>query len=105
MKGENMEYINNISSGKVIVHDIEKEKVDFAYRSHLKWSKISITERIKYIFKLEDVNAGNIEINSSVAAPIALYPFAGYKDSLFGDLHAQTYVMFYTDNKVVINRW
>ena len=57
---------------------------------------------------LENVNAGNIGINIGVAAPIAFYPFAGYKDSFFGDLHAQggpDHVMFYTDSKVVIKRW
>ena len=59
----------------------------------------------KYI---EGVQAGNIGVNIGVAAPIAFYPFAGYKDSFFGDLHAQggpDHVMFYTDSKVVIKRW
>ena len=59
----------------------------------------------KYI---EGVQAGNIGVNIGVAAPIAFYPFAGYKDSFFGDLHAQggpDHIMFYTDSKVVIKRW
>ena len=59
----------------------------------------------KYI---ENVEAGNIGVNIGVAAPIAFYPFAGYKNSFFGDLHAQggpDHVMFYTDSKVVIKRW
>jgi len=46
MKGENMEYINNISSGKVI-HDTDKE-AGFAYDLYLKWPKIPV-ERISFV--------------------------------------------------------
>ncbi|MFG1389862.1 CoA-acylating methylmalonate-semialdehyde dehydrogenase [Acidiplasma aeolicum] len=56
----------------------------------------------------EEVQAGNIGVNIGVAAPIAFYPFAGYKNSFFGDLHAQggpDHVMFFTDSKVIIKRW
>jgi malonate-semialdehyde dehydrogenase (acetylating)/methylmalonate-semialdehyde dehydrogenase len=51
--------------------------------------------------------AGNIGINLGVAAPIAYFPFSGWKDSFFGDLHGQgrDAVEFYTDKKVVIERW
>jgi len=51
--------------------------------------------------------AGNIGINVGVAAPIAFFPFSGWKDSFFGDLHAQGRdgVDFYTDKKVVVERW
>jgi malonate-semialdehyde dehydrogenase (acetylating)/methylmalonate-semialdehyde dehydrogenase len=51
--------------------------------------------------------AGNIGINVGVAAPIAFFPFSGWKDSFFGDLHAQGRdgVEFYTDKKVVVERW
>ncbi|MGH9475672.1 MAG: CoA-acylating methylmalonate-semialdehyde dehydrogenase [Terriglobales bacterium] len=51
--------------------------------------------------------AGNIGINLAVAAPMAYFPFTGWKDSFFGDLHAQgrDAVEFYTDKKVVIERW
>ena len=54
------------------------------------------------------VEAGNIGVNIGVAAPIAYYPFGGFKKSFFGDLHAQggkDHVMFYTDSKVIIRRW
>ena len=43
-----------------------------------------------------------------MAAPIAFYPFAGMKDSFFGDLHAQggdDHIYFYTERKIVISRW
>ncbi len=54
-----------------------------------------------------EANAGNIGINIGVAAPMAYYPFSGWKDSFFGDLHAQGHhaVEFYTQTKVVIERW
>jgi malonate-semialdehyde dehydrogenase (acetylating)/methylmalonate-semialdehyde dehydrogenase len=51
--------------------------------------------------------AGNIGINIGVAAPMAYFPFSGWKNSFFGDLHAQGRdgVEFYTDKKVVVERW
>jgi malonate-semialdehyde dehydrogenase (acetylating)/methylmalonate-semialdehyde dehydrogenase len=54
-----------------------------------------------------EVNAGNVGINVGVAAPIAFFPFSGWGESFFGDLHAQAHhgVEFYTQTKVVIERW
>lgn len=54
-----------------------------------------------------DVEAGNIGINLGVAAPMAFFPFSGWKDSFFGTLHAQGRhaVEFYTQTKVVVERW
>jgi len=51
--------------------------------------------------------AGNIGINIGVAAPMAYFPFSGWKDSFFGVMHAQgrDAVEFYTEKKVVIERW
>jgi len=51
--------------------------------------------------------AGNIGINIGVAAPMAYFPFSGWKDSFFGVQHAQgrDAVEFYTEKKVVIERW
>src|SRR5271157_2447507 len=51
--------------------------------------------------------AGNIGINIGVAAPMAYFPFNGWKDSFFGILHAQgkDAVEFYTESKIVIERW
>ena len=53
------------------------------------------------------VDAGNVGINVGVAAPMAYFPFSGWKDSFFGDLHAQGAhgVEFYTQTKVVVERW
>lgn len=54
-----------------------------------------------------EVNAGNIGVNVGVAAPMAFFPFSGWKESFFGDLHAQGRhaVEFYTRTKVVVERW
>ena len=53
------------------------------------------------------VKAGNVGINLGIAAPMAYYPFSGWGDSFFGDLHGQGRhaVEFFTDTKVVIERW
>ncbi|MBI1743252.1 CoA-acylating methylmalonate-semialdehyde dehydrogenase [Candidatus Acetothermia bacterium] len=57
-------------------------------------------------FKLR-VRCGNVGINVGVAAAMAFFPFAGMKDSFFGDLHGQGMdaIRFFTDAKVVISRW
>ena len=54
-----------------------------------------------------EVEAGNIGINIGVAAPMAFFPFSGWKDSFFGDLHGQGMdaVEFFTQKKVVVERW
>jgi len=54
-----------------------------------------------------EVNAGNVGINVGVAAPISSFPFSGWGESFFGDLHAQAHhgVEFYTQTKVVVERW
>jgi len=54
-----------------------------------------------------DTLAGNIGINIGIAAPMAFFPFSGWKESFFGDLHGQSghAVEFYTQTKVVIERW
>lgn len=53
------------------------------------------------------VPCGNIGINVGVAAPMAFFPFGGMKDSFFGVLHGQGQeaIRFFTDYKVVIERW
>lgn len=50
---------------------------------------------------------GMVGINVGVPAPVAIFPFAGWKGSFFGDLHAlgKDGVKFYTETKVVTCRW
>lgn len=54
-----------------------------------------------------EATAGNIGINIGVAAPMAFFPFSGWKQSFFGDLHGQGNhaVEFFTQTKVVVERW
>jgi malonate-semialdehyde dehydrogenase (acetylating)/methylmalonate-semialdehyde dehydrogenase len=54
-----------------------------------------------------EAEVGNIGINIGVAAPMAHFPFSGWKDSFFGDLHGQGQhaVEFFTQTKVVVERW
>jgi malonate-semialdehyde dehydrogenase (acetylating) / methylmalonate-semialdehyde dehydrogenase len=53
------------------------------------------------------IPTGNVGVNIGVAAPMAYFPFSGWKGSFFGVLHAQgrDAIEFYTDKKVVIERW
>ena len=54
-----------------------------------------------------EVEAGNVGINIGVAAPMAYFPFSGWKESFLGVMHSQgrDAVEFYTEKKVVIERW
>jgi len=54
-----------------------------------------------------EAEAGNIGINIGVAAPMAFFPFSGWKESFFGTLHGQGKhaVEFFTQTKVVVERW
>jgi malonate-semialdehyde dehydrogenase (acetylating)/methylmalonate-semialdehyde dehydrogenase len=62
----------------------------------------AVARRFRY-----EAPAGNIGINIGVAAPMAYFPFSGWKDSFFGILHGQgrDAVEFYTESKVVVERW
>src|SRR5437763_5120507 len=54
-----------------------------------------------------NVSAGMVGINVGVPAPVAFFPFSGWKNSFFGDLHAlgKDAVHFYTEQRVVTCRW
>lgn len=53
------------------------------------------------------VSAGMVGINVAVPAPLAYFPFTGWNDSFFGDLHIQGKegVEFYTQRKTTTTRW
>jgi malonate-semialdehyde dehydrogenase (acetylating)/methylmalonate-semialdehyde dehydrogenase len=55
----------------------------------------------------QNVSAGMVGINVGVPAPVAFFPFTGWKNSFFGDLHAlgKDSVRFYTEQRVVTCRW
>jgi malonate-semialdehyde dehydrogenase (acetylating)/methylmalonate-semialdehyde dehydrogenase len=54
-----------------------------------------------------EVEAGMVGVNIGVPAPVAWFPFAGWKDSMVGDLHANGHdaIEFYTRKKVLTTRW
>lgn len=53
------------------------------------------------------IECGMVGVNIGVAAPMAFFPFCGWKNSFFGDLHAhgKDAIAFYTEQKVVMTRW
>ena len=55
----------------------------------------------------QNVSAGMVGINVGVPAPVAFFPFAGWRNSFFGDLHVlgKDAVQFYTEQRVVTCRW
>jgi malonate-semialdehyde dehydrogenase (acetylating)/methylmalonate-semialdehyde dehydrogenase len=54
-----------------------------------------------------EVQCGMVGVNVSVPAPVAYFPFAGWRGSFYGDLHAtgRDGVDFYTERKVITSRW
>lgn len=55
----------------------------------------------------ETIDAGMLGVNIGVPAPMAFFPFSGWKDSFYGDLHAngKDGLQFFTRKKVVTTRW
>ncbi|WP_053367714.1 CoA-acylating methylmalonate-semialdehyde dehydrogenase [Bacillus sp. FJAT-27245] len=55
----------------------------------------------------ETIEAGMLGVNIGVPAPMAFFPFSGWKDSFYGDLHANGSdgVEFYTRKKMITTRW
>jgi malonate-semialdehyde dehydrogenase (acetylating)/methylmalonate-semialdehyde dehydrogenase len=55
----------------------------------------------------EEIDAGMLGVNLGVPAPMAFFPFSGWKNSFYGDLHANGMdgVEFYTRKKMVTARW
>jgi len=55
----------------------------------------------------DTAGAGMIGINVGVPAPMAVFPFCGWKDSFFGTLHpnGEDSVRFYTEGRIIVSRW
>ncbi len=55
----------------------------------------------------DHIQAGMLGINIGVAAPVAWFPFSGWKESFYGDLHAtgRDGLEFYTEKRVITERW
>ncbi len=54
-----------------------------------------------------EIRCGMVGVNVGVPAPMAIFPFSGWNQSFFGDLHMQGLegIQFYTRSKVVLSRW
>jgi malonate-semialdehyde dehydrogenase (acetylating)/methylmalonate-semialdehyde dehydrogenase len=78
------------------------ERSAYGNQASLFTSSGSAARRFRY-----EAPAGNIGINIGVAAPMAYFPFSGWKDSFFGIMHGQgrDAIEFYTEKKVVVERW
>ena len=78
------------------------ERSAYGNQASLFTSNGAAARRFRY-----EAPAGNVGINIGVAAPMAYFPFSGWKDSFFGVQHGQgrDAVEFYTEKKVVIERW
>ncbi len=93
--------------GIMHVHTLEEaialvNRSSYGNQASLFTSSGSAARQFRY-----EVEAGNIGINIGVAAPMAFFPFSGWKDSFFGDLHGQGMdaVEFFTQKKVIVERW
>lgn len=55
----------------------------------------------------ERTHGGMVGINVGIPVPVGVFPFAGHKDSFFGDLHTlgKDGIRFYTESKCVTTRW
>jgi malonate-semialdehyde dehydrogenase (acetylating)/methylmalonate-semialdehyde dehydrogenase len=85
-----------------------EEAIDTVNRSRFGNAASLFTERGREAHRFRhQVDAGNLGVNTGTAAPMAFFHFGGWKDSFFGDLHAQgeDIVYFYTDEAVYIERW
>jgi malonate-semialdehyde dehydrogenase (acetylating)/methylmalonate-semialdehyde dehydrogenase len=74
----------------------------FANAACLYTSSGAVAREFKY-----KVKPSMIGINIGIAAPMSFFPFGGAGQSMFGDVkgHGQEIFQFFTDTKVVIERW
>ncbi|MCR2807690.1 CoA-acylating methylmalonate-semialdehyde dehydrogenase [Paenibacillus sp. SCIV0701] len=85
-----------------------EEAIDIANRSNFANGACLFTKDGSHVRQFrETIDAGMLGINLGVPAPMAFFPFSGWKDSFYGDLHANGTdgVEFYTRKKMVTARW
>ncbi|MGG4034591.1 CoA-acylating methylmalonate-semialdehyde dehydrogenase [Paenibacillus cisolokensis] len=84
------------------------EAIDIANASEFANGSCIYTDSAKAIRHFrERIDAGMLGINVGVPAPMAFFPFSGYKKSFYGDLHAngRDGVEFYTRKKMIVARY
>ncbi|EGL83308.1 Methylmalonate semialdehyde dehydrogenase (acylating) [Caldalkalibacillus thermarum TA2.A1] len=85
-----------------------EEAIEVANQSRFANGACLFTQNGHYVRQFrETIDAGMLGINVGVPAPMAFFPFSGWKDSFYGDLHANgpDGVEFYTRKKMVTQRW
>ncbi|MEK0285434.1 CoA-acylating methylmalonate-semialdehyde dehydrogenase [Caldifermentibacillus hisashii] len=81
-----------------------KEGIEIANKSEFANGACLFTNNTSVVrYFRENVDAGMLGINLGVPAPMAIFPFSGWKNSFYGDLHAngKDSIEFYTHRKVV----
>ncbi|MCC9087336.1 CoA-acylating methylmalonate-semialdehyde dehydrogenase [Bacillus pumilus] len=84
------------------------EAIDIANRSRFANGACLYTDSASSVREFrENIEAGMLGVNVGVPAPMAFFPFSGWKDSFYGDLHANGTdgVEFYTRKKMVTARY
>ncbi|QJD87269.1 CoA-acylating methylmalonate-semialdehyde dehydrogenase [Cohnella herbarum] len=85
-----------------------EEAIELANQSEFANGACIFTDSAKAVREFrEAIDAGMLGINVGVPAPMAFFPFSGYKKSFYGDLHAngKDGVEFYTRKKMVVARY
>ncbi|GGA28230.1 CoA-acylating methylmalonate-semialdehyde dehydrogenase [Psychrobacillus lasiicapitis] len=84
-----------------------EEAIEFANKSEFANGACLFTDSAKAIRQFrEEIDAGMLGVNLGVPAPMAFFPFSGYKKSFYGDLHAngRDGIEFYTRKKMLTAR-
>nr|WP_249317172.1 CoA-acylating methylmalonate-semialdehyde dehydrogenase [Bacillus sp. FJAT-50079] len=84
------------------------EAIQIANKSDFANGAVIYTESGKAVRQFrETIDAGMLGVNVNIPAPMAFFPFSGWKKSFYGDLHAngKDGVKFYTRKKMITSRW
>ena len=85
-----------------------EEAVGFVNRSEYGNMSVIFTDSGHAVRKFErTVQAGMLGVNVGVPAPMAAFPFSGWKKSFYGDLHVngEDGARFFTKSRVTVRRW
>ena len=92
----------------IVRADTLEEAIEITNQSEFANGACLYTDSAKAVRQFRDeIDAGMLGINLGVPAPMAFFPFSGYKKSFYGDLHAngKAGVEFYTRKKMLTARY
>ena len=92
----------------IIRADDLSEAIDIANQSDFANGACIFTDSAKAIRQFrEEIDSGMLGVNLGIPAPMAFFPFSGFKNSFYGDLHAngKDGVEFYTRKKMLTGRY